>query len=81
MSAPERCSFVRDFAPEGGVLREEEIQRLSSHAAQCLPCMEEFVALVRAAAARVPSGTVVGPEPDGGGRTPDASSQPAGATR
>ncbi|TNY35986.1 hypothetical protein [Thermomonospora catenispora] len=42
----ERCSFVRDFAPDGEVLREEEIQRLSRHAAHCLQCMEHFIALV-----------------------------------
>lgn len=41
-----QCSFVRDFAPDGEVLREEEIQRLSRHAAQCLQCMEHFIALV-----------------------------------
>ncbi|HEX2315377.1 MAG TPA: hypothetical protein VHJ17_16660 [Thermomonospora sp.] len=76
MSVPERCSYVRDFAPEGGVLREEEIQRLSRHAAQCLTCMEHFVALVRAAATRVPSGTVAGPPAE-----EDAPRAPAGAAR
>ncbi len=53
---PERCSFIRDFAPDGEVLREEEIQRLSRHAAQCLQCMEHFIALVRGTTTR-PSGT------------------------
>jgi TPR repeat protein len=51
---PERrddCSYVRDFQPENDVLREEEIQRLSHHAAQCMSCLEEFIGLVKAATA------------------------------
>lgn len=63
-SRPERprpCSYVRDFAPGNGVLREDEIQELSSHAAQCISCMEEFVSLIKAAAGAMPTGNVTDP--------------------
>jgi hypothetical protein len=49
---------VRDIARANGVYREGEIQRLSRHAARCLPCMKEFVGLMRAAASATPSGTI-----------------------
>jgi hypothetical protein len=55
------CTYVRDFTPATGVLREEEIQELSRHAAQCLPCLAEFVLLVKAAAAATPVGNVADP--------------------
>jgi hypothetical protein len=55
------CSYVRDFTPENGVLHDEEIQRLSQHAAQCLRCMEEFIILVRAAASATPVRAVMDP--------------------
>lgn len=51
-----RCSYVRNFTPEGDVFREDEIQELSRHAAQCLPCMEHFIMLIKATAAAVPVG-------------------------
>ncbi|MBO2445780.1 hypothetical protein J4573_01630 [Actinomadura barringtoniae] len=45
------CTYVRDFQPQNDVLREEEIQLLSRHAAQCMSCLEEFIGLVKAATA------------------------------
>ncbi|WUI01645.1 hypothetical protein OHR68_07465 [Spirillospora sp. NBC_00431] len=56
-----RCAHVRGFAPANGVLSDEEIQGLSRHAAQCLSCLEDFVALVRQAASATPAGTVADP--------------------
>jgi hypothetical protein len=53
------CSYVRDFRPENDVLREEEIQRLSRHAAQCMSCLEEFIRLVKAATAEPPPSMIV----------------------
>lgn len=55
------CSYVRDFRPAGDVFREDEIQRLSRHAAQCLPCMEHFITLIKAAASAVPAGNITDP--------------------
>ncbi|RFU43609.1 hypothetical protein DZF91_00260 [Actinomadura logoneensis] len=50
-----------DFPRWHGVLSEAEIQRLSSHAAQCVTCMKEFIARMRSAAATVPSGALPDP--------------------
>jgi hypothetical protein len=60
---PERvtCSHVRDLADVNGVLSEERIRELSRHAARCITCLAEFVALLRNAAAAVPSGSVTDP--------------------
>ncbi|MFI0480650.1 hypothetical protein [Actinomadura sp. 9N215] len=55
------CAHVRDFAPANGVLSDQEIQELSHHASQCISCLEDFVALVRAAASATPTGTVSDP--------------------
>ncbi|TDB74586.1 hypothetical protein E1264_40780 [Actinomadura sp. KC216] len=57
----DRCAHVRGFAPANGVLTDEEIQELSRHAAQCMSCLEDFVDLVRAAAAATPTGAVSDP--------------------
>ncbi|MFB4307078.1 hypothetical protein [Actinomadura sp. GTD37] len=56
-----RCTHVRDLAPVNEVLSDERIRELSRHAARCITCLAEFVALLRNASAAVPSGTVTDP--------------------
>ena len=58
---PTGCTHVRDLAPVNEVLSDERIRELSRHAARCITCLAEFVALLRSASAAVPSGTVTDP--------------------
>lgn len=58
---PPGCTHVRDLAPVNEVLSDERIRELSRHAARCITCLAEFVALLRRASAAVPSGTVTDP--------------------
>ena len=58
------CSYVRDFIPQSDVLSEDEIQELSRHAAQCLTCMAQFITLIKATAATLPTGAVTHPFAD-----------------
>ena len=60
-SRPGGCTHVRDLAPVNEVLSDERIRELSRHAARCITCLAEFVALLRSASAAVPSGTVTDP--------------------
>lgn len=55
------CHRVHDLAAVDGVLSEERIRELSRHAARCVPCLAEFVALLKSASAALPSGGVVDP--------------------
>lgn len=53
----DRCAHVRVAVPANGVLSDAQIQDLSHHAAQCITCLAEFVALLRTASAALPPGT------------------------
>ncbi|WP_131732453.1 hypothetical protein [Actinomadura formosensis] len=52
----DRCTHVRETVPADGVLSDTQIQESSRHAAQCITCLAEFVALLRTAAAGLPPG-------------------------
>jgi hypothetical protein len=73
---PAECRYVRDFTAEGQVLTEDEIRKLSRHAARCLPCMQEFIKQVTAVAAAVPTGHVHLGEVAPTNRLPAASGRP-----
>lgn len=58
---PGRCTHVRALASANAVLSDERIRELSRHAARCIPCLADFVALLKNASAALPTGTVTDP--------------------
>ncbi|MEV4672866.1 hypothetical protein AB0K34_14515 [Actinomadura sp. NPDC049382] len=58
---PARCTHVRELASANEVLSDERIRELSRHAARCITCLADFVALLKSASAALPSGTVTDP--------------------